>query len=166
MLTAIYEEARFWFSTLAFRRRKRSMFFGFRRSVFNRVFGDFLFGIPHEQVRRSCGIFYFVFGEFFPRDLCASSFFSFSCWGEMAENHGKRCSGVFFFIPHSWVVNPKIPHRKKKIPHRNRKSARAESQKWHSPNTLMSKTSFCFRHHFLYRLVGERYCRRWCLNTL
>ena len=83
MLTAIYEEARFWFSTLAFRRRKRSMFFGFRRSVFNRVFGDFLFGIPHEQVRRSCGIFYFVFGEFFPRDLCASSFFSFSCWGEI-----------------------------------------------------------------------------------
>ena len=35
MLTAIYEEARFWFSTLAFRCRKRSMFFGFRRSVFN-----------------------------------------------------------------------------------------------------------------------------------
>ena len=36
MLTAaIYEEARFWFSTLAFRRRERSMFFGFRRSVFN-----------------------------------------------------------------------------------------------------------------------------------
>ena len=35
MLTAIYEEARFWFSTLAFRHRKRSMFIGFRRSVFD-----------------------------------------------------------------------------------------------------------------------------------
>ena len=29
MLTAIYEEARFWFSTLAFRRLKRSKFFVF-----------------------------------------------------------------------------------------------------------------------------------------
>ena len=35
MLAAIYEEARFCFSTLAFRRRKRSMFFGFRASVFD-----------------------------------------------------------------------------------------------------------------------------------
>ena len=44
---------------------------------FIRVFGDFHFGIPHEQVRRSCGIFYVVFGDFFPHDLCASSFFFF-----------------------------------------------------------------------------------------
>ena len=41
--TGIYEEARFWFSTLAFRRRKRSMFFGFRPSVFNTVFAKWFY---------------------------------------------------------------------------------------------------------------------------
>ena len=53
MLTAIYEEARFWFSTLAFRRRKRSIFlvfdapfsmpktsFGFRNHFLYRLVGE------------------------------------------------------------------------------------------------------------------------------
>ena len=35
-----------------------------------------------------------------------------------------------------------------------------KKKKNHFGNTVMSKTSFGFRHYFLYRLVGERYVEK------